>query len=201
MAGQNLNGPAHALDLQGVVQPLRPTEVISYPGLFGTPSARLTQPREPDDLIHDMATTTRIPEPAAQLETPRATDRLEGVRGRARDPLDLLDYRTRRHLVTVSEAAPGRYLAFESRSGMRLFGLTEGATTIGRALGAQIRLDNGHVSRRHATLSQAGGRAQLLDNRSLNGTWVNGERVVVAVLRSGDLIEIGPLVARYLEFL
>jgi pSer/pThr/pTyr-binding forkhead associated (FHA) protein len=148
-----------------------------------------------------MATTAQSQEPAPSLEGARMTDRLVGVSGRPRDPLELLDYRTRRHLVTVSRAAPGPYLGFESQTGMRLFALREGATTIGRALGAQIRLDDSHISRQHATLTYDGQRTQLIDSRSLNGTWVNGERVVVASLRTGDLIEIGPLLARYLEVL
>lgn len=150
-----------------------------------------------------MATTahTHQGQPSVGLEEARNTDRLVGLRGRARDPLDLLDYRTRRRLITVSEARRGPHLAFESRDGMRLFRLGQGATTIGRALGAQIRLDNGHISRRHATLTCEPRGVQLLDSRSLNGTWVNGERVVATALRSGDLIEIGPLLARYLEVL
>jgi pSer/pThr/pTyr-binding forkhead associated (FHA) protein len=39
----------------------------------------------------------------------------------------------------------------------------------------------------------------LLDSRSLNGTWVNGERVVYTVLRPGDTIEIAGLPFRYVE--
>ncbi|HZU59720.1 MAG TPA: FHA domain-containing protein [Solirubrobacteraceae bacterium] len=149
-----------------------------------------------------MATITHPPEePAAQLGTGPNTGPLHGLGGQPRDPLELLDYRTRRHLTTVSRATPGAYVAFESPEGMRLFALVEGATTIGRALGAQIRLEDSHISRRHATLTYDGQRTQLLDSRSLNGTWVNGERVVSTVLRSGDLIEVGPLVARYLELL
>jgi pSer/pThr/pTyr-binding forkhead associated (FHA) protein len=131
----------------------------------------------------------------------RATDRLVGLRTGPRDPMELLDYRTRRQLIAVSDAAPGAYLAFEGREGMRLFHLAPGATTIGRALRAEIRLDDCHISRQHATLTHDGERTQLLDSRSLNGTWVNGERVVSTALHSGDLIEIGPLVARYLQLL
>lgn len=154
-----------------------------------------------------MATTT--PDPQTSQASPgalgaadlRDTARLTGMRPGPRDPLELLDYRTRRHLIAVSEASPGAYLAFESRDSMRLFRLAEGATTIGRALDAQIRLDDGNISRRHATLGYDGQGTQLLDSRSLNGTWVNGERVVCTALRSGDLIEFGPLVGRYLELL
>jgi pSer/pThr/pTyr-binding forkhead associated (FHA) protein len=148
--------------------------------------------------------TTQLPQVghrAAELEDLRATGRLNGLRAGPTDPLELLDYRTRRKLTTVSSAGPGAYVAFEGREGMRLFRLAPGATTIGRALRAQIRLDDGHVSRHHATLTHDGERTQLLDGRSLNGTWVNGERVVSTALHSGDLIEIGPLVARYLELL
>lgn len=149
-----------------------------------------------------MATTIQRQDvDVAQEDGLRVTARLEGIRGRPRDPLELLDYRTRRHLTTVSEAGQGPYLAFETPTGMHLFRLAQGATTIGRELAAQIRLDDCHISRRHATLAWDGQRTQLLDSRSRNGTWVNGERVVSIVLRSGDLIEIGPLVARYLELL
>jgi hypothetical protein len=149
-----------------------------------------------------MATTTHTQgQPAAAVKGSRDTGRLAGLRGRPRDPLELLDYRTRRHLITVFEAAPGPHLAFESPDGMWLFALAQGATTIGRALGAQVRLEDSRISRRHATLTYDCRGTQLLDSRSLNGTWVNGERVVEAALHSGDLIEIGPLVARYLELL
>ncbi len=149
-----------------------------------------------------MATVAHSQEqPTPGREALERTDRLVGLRGLPRDPLDLLDYRTRRHLTTVAQAAPGPYLAFEGRAGMRLYRLTEDVTMVGRALGAQIRLEDCHISRRHATLTHEGGRTRLLDSRSLNGTWVNGERVVVSELCSGDLIEIGPLVARYLELL
>lgn len=138
---------------------------------------------------------------APELEDLRSTARLVGLGSGPCDPVELLDYRTTRRLTTMAGATPGAYLAFEGREGMRLFRLAPGATTIGRALRAQIRVDDCHISRRHATLTLDGDQAQLLDSRSLNGTWVNGERVVSTALHSGDLIEIGPLVARYLEVL
>ena len=59
-------------------------------------------------------------------------------------------------------------------------------------------IDEAGVSRRHVTITRTGEAAGLLDDRSLHGTWVNGERAMSTMLRHGDLIEIGRLVARYL---
>ena len=41
--------------------------------------------------------------------------------------------------------------------------------------------------------------ARILDDRSSNGTYVNGRRVQQAELRNGDVIVIGRVVLRYLE--
>jgi pSer/pThr/pTyr-binding forkhead associated (FHA) protein len=40
---------------------------------------------------------------------------------------------------------------------------------------------------------------RLLDDRSSNGTFVNGRRIVQADLRDGDVIVLGRVVLRYLE--
>ena len=64
-------------------------------------------------------------------------------------------------------------------------------TRIGRSLAADIRFDDATVSRRHAlVVSQAEG-VRVLDDRSLNGVYVNGERVEWAPLTDGDEITIG----------
>jgi pSer/pThr/pTyr-binding forkhead associated (FHA) protein len=115
------------------------------------------------------------------------------------DPLQLLDYRTQRHLIRAEDAPPGGYLAIESGTGTWLFPLTEDATHIGRGLSAQLRIDDCHVSRQHATVTYDGYRHRLLDGRSLNGTWVGGEQIASTVLCHGDLIEIGRLPLRYLQ--
>jgi pSer/pThr/pTyr-binding forkhead associated (FHA) protein len=38
----------------------------------------------------------------------------------------------------------------------------------------------------------------LLDDRSLNGVWVNGERVGQATLRDGDAVAVGDVQMRFL---
>ena len=64
-------------------------------------------------------------------------------------------------------------------------------TRIGRSLAADVRFDDATVSRRHAlVVSQAEG-VRVLDDRSLNGVYVNGERVEWAPLTDGDEITIG----------
>jgi RsiW-degrading membrane proteinase PrsW (M82 family) len=62
---------------------------------------------------------------------------------------------------------------------------------IGRSEESAVRLAEPGVSPRHAIIAAAGSSFYLLDQRSANGTWVNGERVEQAKLRDGDLIELG----------
>jgi pSer/pThr/pTyr-binding forkhead associated (FHA) protein len=64
-------------------------------------------------------------------------------------------------------------------------------TTAGRSTKADIFLDDVTVSRRHAEFDGADGLFTVHDAGSLNGTYVNGERVETAVLRAGDEVQIG----------
>ena len=98
--------------------------------------------------------------------------------------------------------APGRYLATEERGELVLFALGERegqSLHIGRSPAADILLDDPSVSRRHAVVAHRGGRAVLLDDRSLNGIYVNGQRVGEAALNDGDWIGIGRVSLRYVE--
>ena len=108
----------------------------------------------------------------------------------------------RRALAAVAHPAPGRYLAIEDGGELVLFALgdREGQTLrIGRSPACDIVIDDASVSRRHAVIVHRGGRAMILDDRSLNGVIVNGERVGEAVLSDGDGIAIGRVTARFLE--
>jgi pSer/pThr/pTyr-binding forkhead associated (FHA) protein len=64
-------------------------------------------------------------------------------------------------------------------------------TTIGRSPESDVFLDDITVSRRHAELRRTGGRFELRDLGSLNGTYVNRERVDAVSLSSGDEVQIG----------
>jgi pSer/pThr/pTyr-binding forkhead associated (FHA) protein len=74
---------------------------------------------------------------------------------------------------------------------VRVFPLQDGWTRIGRSLSAHVRFDDPTVSRRHALLYRDGSGARILDDRSLNGVFRNGDRVELAELEDGDEISIG----------
>jgi len=63
--------------------------------------------------------------------------------------------------------------------------------TIGRTNDNDITLENRGVSRRHAQLEFNDSAAVVIDNESLNGTFVNNRRVTEEVLRDNDIITIG----------
>ena len=90
-------------------------------------------------------------------------------------------------------AEPGAYLTFEDAEGeLELVKLEPGWTRIGRSMSADVRLDDVTVSRRHAlVVLTEDGELRALDDRSLNGLLVNGERVDWAPLQDGDELEIG----------
>jgi len=64
-------------------------------------------------------------------------------------------------------------------------------TTAGRHPDSHIFLDDVTVSRRHAEFYRDGARFTVRDVGSLNGTYVNRERIEEAVLAGGDEVQIG----------
>jgi hypothetical protein len=93
---------------------------------------------------------------------------------------------TRSHL---DEA--GDYLTYRDDEGVQIVSLEEGWTRLGRSLAAHVRFDDPTVSRRHALLHRDAGSVRILDDRSLNGVFLNGERVDWHELEDGDEIVIG----------
>jgi hypothetical protein len=73
----------------------------------------------------------------------------------------------------------------------RPIALTRAVTVIGRSGDVDIPLDDAGVSRRHAEIHVADGRARVLDLGSTNGTFVDGERVATADLHDGSTITVG----------
>lgn len=71
-------------------------------------------------------------------------------------------------------------------------------TSIGRHADADIFLDDVTVSRRHATLRRTDHGVVVRDNGSLNGSYVNGDRVDERDLGTGDEVQIGRFKLMYL---
>lgn len=95
--------------------------------------------------------------------------------------------------------APGRWLVVEDGGEQRPIPLTRPITHLGRGFGTTLQLEDLGVSRRHAIVVQRRGGARILDDRSANGTWVNGRRVLEAELHDGDVIVLGRAVLVYRE--
>jgi|SRR5215213_3426718 len=85
----------------------------------------------------------------------------------------------------------GQFVAYERHDAVRVTELQEGWTRIGRSLSADIRFDDPTVSRRHAMVHLDAGTMRILDDRSLNGVFVNGERIEMRELSDGDQVTIG----------
>jgi pSer/pThr/pTyr-binding forkhead associated (FHA) protein len=71
------------------------------------------------------------------------------------------------------------------------FPLVEPVTRLGRHPDSEISLDDITVSRRHAEIERTPEGHVVRDAGSLNGTYVNQERIDRTVLRHGDELQIG----------
>jgi pSer/pThr/pTyr-binding forkhead associated (FHA) protein len=125
---------------------------------------------------------------------------VEGITERF-DPIECLDERIRNRAAEGVPQEPGRYLLIQGPERMLVISLGEERLHIGRGLNADLHLDEASVSRRHAILVPDPPGPRILDDRSSNGTFVNGLRVQQADLESGDVIVLGRVILRYLEVL
>jgi hypothetical protein len=123
--------------------------------------------------------------PAAAREAKKSEDTTAALEIGALDPehevVDLPDLAAGTGMLVVVRGpnAGSRYL------------LDRPETSVGRHADADIFLDDVTVSRRHVTLRQADHGIILHDNGSLNGSYVNGERVEERALATGDEVQIG----------
>ena len=100
---------------------------------------------------------------------------------------------TQEDLQTISRLADDTALLIATRgalSGSRYL-LDEDEVTVGRDPRADILLDDSTVSRQHAVFRRENCAYTVIDAGSLNGTYVNRQRVDKATLKNGDEIMIG----------
>ena len=95
--------------------------------------------------------------------------------------------------------ADGDYLAFDTGDRVQVVALQDGWTRVGRSLSAHVRLDDPTVSRRHALVYRDEDGAKVLDDRSLNGVFHNGERVELSALEDGDTVAVGRFTLHFIS--
>lgn len=96
-------------------------------------------------------------------------------------------------VVPVGEIEPGTGVLIVragAQAGAR-FVLGDGVTSLGRHPDSDISLDDITVSRRHAEIERTNDGYAVSDAGSLNGTYVNQERVDSAPIQHGDELQIG----------
>lgn len=135
---------------------------------------------------------------AMTAQAPVRFDVAEGMTERV-DAIACLDESSRRKAAQAGPVEPGRYLEVQGPEQTLLIPLKDGVTHIGRGLAADLHLDERSVSRRHAIILHRRACVRILDDRSSNGTIVNGRRVVQADLQNGDVLVLGRVVLRYLD--
>jgi pSer/pThr/pTyr-binding forkhead associated (FHA) protein len=123
--------------------------------------------------------------PASSVPGPdRATAPHPPARPPVREPEDLRDA-TR---ALTPDQLPKLFL----ESPARTFPLALGTYEIGRDPGAHVRLDGSEISRHHARLRITDQEAILEDLKTVNGTYVNGQRLVAPrPVSDGDEVMFG----------
>jgi pSer/pThr/pTyr-binding forkhead associated (FHA) protein len=89
------------------------------------------------------------------------------------------------------------YLEIETGGDRRVVPLRDDVVHVGRGLSADVRLDDATVSRKHAVIVRRDGGVVILDDRSMNGVWVDGERVTESPLHDGAEIVLGRIALRF----
>ena len=103
------------------------------------------------------------------------------------------DFSAEAHQGAVDALTPGSALLVVKRgpnAGSR-FLLDQDVTSAGRHPDSDIFLDDVTVSRRHAEFRREGSGYTVHDVGSLNGTYVNRERIEEAPLNHGDVLQVG----------
>ncbi|MGZ4577245.1 MAG: ATP-binding cassette domain-containing protein [Mycobacterium sp.] len=201
---------------QGAVGQLPPT-VQGAPVI--TPPGRARQSR-PGPAQQAGMSDSRIarPQPAPQRHTPGGRPAQTSYPGS--DPRRAISYPSRSvptrapnsapQPVSAAEPAPGQPLTeigakaleasqFDSvnlrravqRSRSKLGAPPVGASVIGRAEDSDIVISDVLASRHHAYLAPGPSGIEIHDAQSINGTFVNGTRILSAPLTEGDVVTIG----------
>jgi DNA-binding NtrC family response regulator len=94
------------------------------------------------------------------------------------------------------QIAEGAGAAGDTGRSFLIDGASASRTYLGKSPSCDVRVDDPKVSRRHAALELVGDALHLVDLDSTNGTRVNGVQVKDALLRGGELLQVGDTTLR-----
>ena len=99
--------------------------------------------------------------------------------------------------TAISDFKPYAYLVLQDETKKR-YSITRTTWRIGRGKDNEMTLNDSSVSRRHAEIHREKGDIfTLYDLDSLNGVYVNNNKVSKVILHEGDIIEIGDINLRF----
>ena len=100
----------------------------------------------------------------------------------------------------MTAAARRAVLTYSNAEGAHTISLDRFSVSIGRHPDQDLVLTDNFVSRRHAVLRQTASGCEIEDLGSSHGTYLNGERIRSAPLRSGDVLQFGSPSSMKLRF-
>jgi phosphoserine phosphatase RsbU/P len=95
---------------------------------------------------------------------------------------------------------PASSLIYSDSDGLHSVALHRASVSIGRSPDRDLVLHGTHVSRQHAVITRDGNAWTISDESSTHGTFLNGNRIQQATLKSGDVLHIGSLKGTKLRF-
>jgi sigma-B regulation protein RsbU (phosphoserine phosphatase) len=101
----------------------------------------------------------------------------------------------------MAPATTAPALKYADLDGEHFFAIATDSISIGRSPDQDLVLKEAYVSRRHATITRQNGSFEVVDQSSSHGTFLNGNRIERAKLRSGDCLQFGSLNAASFRFL
>ena len=138
--------------------------------------------RNTSDAVFCSSCGALLDRPADHTITLAKVDPLQDAPGTGDDTVVQLDQLPTGAAALVVRSGPQAGATFALRGSL---------TRLGRHPDGEIILDDITVSRRHADISRSGDRYVVRDAGSLNGTYVNQERVDEVELRQGDELQVG----------
>lgn len=90
-----------------------------------------------------------------------------------------------------------RLFVMPEKPGDQPLELNDHLLLVGRTPENQLQIEDTNISKHHALLVKIGDTYQAYDLHSINGTFINDQRITTAVLKDGDLIRFGMTTFRF----